>query len=270
MRIFAIKNDEDKKTLAYLLYYEKEKSFYIELPDGADPWETPLILSSFAKKNITTVNSYWSRMWVQQRIVPSDRQNLGQVLKENNLSEYDEFDLLMLSNGRCAQDDLYLEELSEEDMPKAIVKRFDKKIEDIVPLQNFNLLVFFRNGTIKKCDIKKHFEKNKALETFLRLNKEMFQYVQMQPGGYGIRWEENMCISDSELYRSGLKISLSMDDFRDFVVHRVINSAEAAELLDCSRQNISDLIKRNKLHPIKTSDKNTLFLKSEVLKRNWQ
>lgn len=270
MRIFAIKNDEDKKTLAYLLYYEKEKSFYIELPDDADPWETPLILSSFAKKNITTVNSYWSKMWVQQRIVPSDRQNLGQVLKENNLFEYDEFDLLMLSNGRCAQDDLYLEEIIEGDMPREILKRFEKKIEDIVPLQNYTLLVFFRDGIIKKCDIKEYFKKNKALETFLTINKDMFQYVQIQPGGYGIRWEENMSITDNELYDSGVEIPLSLADFREFVVHRVINAAEAAELLDCSRQNISDLIKRNKLHPIKTSEKNTLFLKSEVMKRNWQ
>lgn len=92
----------------------------------------------------------------------------------------------------------------------------------------------------------------------------------MQPGGYGIRWEENMSISDIELYDSGIVIPLSLIDFREFVVHRVINSAEAAELLDCSRQNINDLIKRNKLHPIKSTEKNTLFLKSEVLKRKWQ
>lgn len=267
MRIFAIKNDEDKKTLAYLLYYEKAKSFYIELPDDADPWETPLILSSFAKKNITTVSSYWSKMWVQQRIIPSDRQNLGQVLKENNLSEYDEFDLLMLSDGRCAQDDLYLEEIIEGDMPEEILKRFEKKIEDIVPLQNYTLLVFFRDGIIKKCDIKKFFEKNTALKTFLTINKDMFRYVKVQPGGYGIRWEENMSIPDKELYDSGIEIPLSPADFREFVFHRVINAAEAAELLDCSRQNISDLIKRNKLHPIKTSGKNTLLLKSEIMKR---
>ena len=79
-----------------------------------------------------------------------------------------------------------------------------------------------------------------------------------------------MSISDEELYASGRTIPLSSDDFREFVVHRVINSAEAAELLDCSRQNIKDLIRRNKLHPIKSTEKNTLFLKSEVMKRNWQ
>ena len=270
MKIFAIRNEENKEISAYLLYYEKEKSFYIELPDNADPWETPLILSSFAKKDITTVNSYWSKIWVQQRIVPSDRQNLGQVLKENNLSEYDEFELLMLSDGRCAQDNFYLELIPENDMPDSILKRFEKKIEDIVPLQNYGLLVFFRNGVIKKCDIKKFFNKNKSLKTFLTLHKDMFQYVRIQPGGYGVYWEENMCISDTELYDKGTKIPLSSSDFKDFVEHRVINAAEAAELLDCSRQNINDLVKRDKLHPVKATDKSTLFLKSEVMKRNWQ
>ena len=43
MKTFAIRdgNDPSEKDLAYLLYYEKEKVFYIELPDDADPWETP-------------------------------------------------------------------------------------------------------------------------------------------------------------------------------------------------------------------------------------
>ena len=95
MRIFAIRDEElsHANVLAHLLYYEQSKAFYIELPDDADPWETPLLLSTFLKRGEYTVNAYWSRMWVQQRIVPSDRQNLGQVLKANGLDEYDEFAL---------------------------------------------------------------------------------------------------------------------------------------------------------------------------------
>ena len=97
MKIFAIRDEAalEQVDLAYLLYYEVEKRFYIELPENADPWETPLLLSSFIKKGETSINSYWSKIWVQQRIVPTDRQNLGQVLKDNNLKEYDEFDLLI-------------------------------------------------------------------------------------------------------------------------------------------------------------------------------
>lgn len=55
-----------------------------------------------------------------------------------------------------------------------------------------------------------------------------------------------------------------------FVSHRVVNAAEAAELLGCSRQNINDLSRKGKLHPIKATEKSTLYLKSEVQKRNWK
>ena len=44
MKIFAIRDEsaQEQKDLAYLLYYEQEKRFYIELPENADAWETPL------------------------------------------------------------------------------------------------------------------------------------------------------------------------------------------------------------------------------------
>ena len=70
MKIFAIRDEsaQEQKDLAYLLYYEQEKRFYIELPENADAWETPLLLDSFVTRGETTVNSYWSRIWVEQRI----------------------------------------------------------------------------------------------------------------------------------------------------------------------------------------------------------
>ena len=87
MKIFAIRDEstQEQKDLAYLLYYKQEKQFYIELPENADAWETPLLLDSFVKRRETTVNSYWSKIWVQQRIVPIDRQNIGEILRDNHL-----------------------------------------------------------------------------------------------------------------------------------------------------------------------------------------
>ena len=120
MKIFAVRDEDNttNKAVAYLFCYEKEKRFYIELPEEADPWETPLILSSFLKKGQKTINAYWSRIWVQQRIVPSDRQNLGMILRDNGLDFYDEYKLLTMTNGRCSQDSYYLEPISEKDLPK--------------------------------------------------------------------------------------------------------------------------------------------------------
>ncbi len=271
MKIFAIRDEccPEANDLGYLLYYETEKRFYIELPEDADPWETPLLLSSFIKRGERTVNSYWSKVWVQQRIVPQDRQNIGMVLRDNHLSQYDEFDLLMLTMGRCAQDNYYLAPIDEGKLPKGIRRRFEKRIEDIVPLENLALLVFFRDGSTKKCSLASYFQTKRAFSIFLS-KPEFFELARLQTGGYGVYWDDDRFISDTELYQMGVDVPLRAADFKNFVIHRVINAAEAAELLSCSRQNIMDLTKRGKLHPIKTSDKNTLFLKSEVLKRNWQ
>ena len=179
------------------------------------------------------------------------------------------YELLMLAMGRCAQDDQYLVPIEEKELPGEIKKRFATRIEDVLPLDDYCLLVFFRDGMIKKCDLKKHFEKTKGFQILLK-KPEYFEHVQMQIGGYGVAWDVNMSVSDSVLYRMGKTVPLTAADFRNFVTHRVINATEAAELLGCSRQNIIDLTKRGKLHPLKTSDKNTLYLKSEILKRNWQ
>lgn len=271
MKIFAIRDESaaPQKDLAYLLYYEQEKRFYIELPENADVWDTPLLLDSFVKRGETTVNSYWSKVWVEQRIIPPDRQNIGEILRNNHLKEYDEYELLMLAMGRCAQDDYYLVPVDEKELPKEITKRFLKRIEDVLPLENNALLVFFRDGAVKKCDLQKHFENTKSFQILLN-RPDYFQHVQMQPGGYGVSWDINLTISDTMLYLIGKNIPLTMDDFRNFVAHRVINATEAAEILGCSRQNILDLTKRGKLHSIKATEKNTLYFKSEILKRNWQ
>ena len=271
MKIFAIRDATDpaQKDLAFLIYYEVDKRFYIELPEKADSWETPLLLASFAQKGEYTINSYWSKAWVQQRVVPPDRQNIAQILRDNGLKTYDEFALMMLCSGRCEQDDYYLVQIDENALPFKIARRFEKKIEDVVPLQNNTLLVFFRNGMIRRCKMREYFEKRQPFSVLLK-RPDFFTRVQIQTGGYGVQWDENLVISDSELYRMGKRIPMTMDDFRAFASERIINAAEAAEILNCSRQYINELVKTDKLHPIKTSEKNTLFMKSEVLRRKWQ
>ena len=271
MKVFAIRDEEEysNKDLAYLIYYEADKRFYIELPDDADPWGTPLLLASFAKKGYKTINSYWSRLWVQQRIVPTDRQNLGQVLKDNALTEYNEFDLLMLGHGRCAQDSYYLVPIDEAVVLKKFGERYAKKVEDVIPLNNNSLLVFFRNGEVKRCDINNLKKDDRFFKPVLA-SKALFDRVSVQTGGYSIYWGENAVIPDSVLYDIGINIPLCMDDFISFLANRVISTAEAAKLLNCTRQNISDLVARDKLHPVKTEDKIKFFLKSEIMQRMWK
>ena len=176
MKVFAIRDetDESGKDLAYLFYYENDKRFYIELPENADPWETPLLLDSFARKGEHTVDSYWSGIWVRQRIVPPDRQNIGRILRDNGLEAYDEYALLMLASGRCEQDDYYLVPVGEGSLPEDIVRRSGKRVEDVVPLQDCCLLALFQDGTVRKCDLTEYFER---MPLFLILMKRPDYFV---------------------------------------------------------------------------------------------
>ena len=81
---------------------------------------------------------------------------------------------------------------------------------------------------------------------------------------------ERAVLSDRELYEHSQAISLTLDDFIGFVQHRVVSVSEACHILGCSRQNIDDLMKRDKLHPIRRDAKNKLFLKNEILQRQQQ
>ena len=80
----------------------------------------------------------------------------------------------------------------------------------------------------------------------------------------------NMSVSYDFLYRIVKKVLLSASDFQSFISHSVVNVAEAAEILGCSRQNVEYLTKNGKLHPIKSSAKSTFYLKSEIMQRNWK
>lgn len=271
MKVFAVRDEEEEvqKDLAYLIYFENGKQFFIELPDDADPWETPLILSSFAKRREQTLNAYWSKLWVRQRIVPTDRQNIGQILKANGLEEYDEFQLLQLAQGRCAQDHYYLAPVEEQILQSKFPDRYEKKVEDVIPLQEFKVIVFFRNGIIKKCDLKHLRGNDRQFAPVLR-NQDIFSRVSVAVGGYGIAWGENLMIPDHELYEQGETVPLCREDFVSFVQNRIVSTAEAAELLGCSRQNLNELTAKGKLHPVKVEQKSKLFLKSDIQKRLWK
>ena len=52
MKIFAIRDASiaRDRDLAWLLYYPAADEFHIEICDGVDEWEAPLLISSFVKR----------------------------------------------------------------------------------------------------------------------------------------------------------------------------------------------------------------------------
>lgn len=201
MCIYAIRDDNlPGKDLGFLIAFPSTGECYIELPSGADEWETPLLLSSFVKRGEYSVNAHWTREWMRQRIVPEDRQNLGQVLKENGLMEYDELQLLLLADGRCAQDSCYIAPV--EALPEDIQKRQAYKLEKIEPRENFSLHAHFRDGKVADIDAKALLGGRRQFAPILQ-RQSIFDTVSLQTAGYGIQWGQNCRVSDKELYDAG-------------------------------------------------------------------
>ena len=59
----------------------------------------------------------------------------------------------------------------------------------------------------------------------------------------------------------------SREELIKYLSKNIINTNEAAEILNCSRQNIDDLVKRKKLIPIRVLPRDRLFLKEDILTR---
>lgn len=106
---FAIRNENfGEKNIAFLYYNEINKEYEIEIPEDTESREAPLIIAHFIKKKCRKIDKNWSLRWVQERVTPPERQNLGQILKANHMKEYDPFPLLVKNQGRGCQDECYI------------------------------------------------------------------------------------------------------------------------------------------------------------------
>lgn len=111
MTRYAIKRNNRNKIVAILNYDEKTKSYTIDIPENVSSGETPFMMSLFLKKGIRKMDSEWSMKWVQSRIIPSSRQNIGEILRVNGMRSYDEHKLLVKNEGRSCQDEFYIEHM---------------------------------------------------------------------------------------------------------------------------------------------------------------
>lgn len=55
-----------------------------------------------------------------------------------------------------------------------------------------------------------------------------------------------------------------------FVNDEIVNTSEALEILECSRQNLNKLVKTGTLVPIKEMVRDRLFFKKDILNRKEQ
>jgi len=83
------------------------------------------------------------------------------------------------------------------------------KIIAVHPIDNYELIIEFSNHEYRQYDVKPLLEK----EMFEPLkNRVFFNAVKIEQGGYAVSWNEDIDISEYELWSKG-KVSLAHQQF---------------------------------------------------------
>ena len=267
MRIFEIIDNDlqrSDKTVGHLLYFEKEGNFIIELIDTLDEWTAPLLLSGFVKKKIYTIPRDISFKWVCERIIPNERQNIGSILNNHRLKNYDEMKFLEISHGKCAQDGIMVRET--DILPDYIKLRMKKNLTDVFPSGETSLMCFFADNSVKRVNLSLF--DDPEVEKVIN-NPVLLYSCKLGVGGYYATFNDSIDIPAAGLYSFGKKLNVCRDDFISFLHQNVLDTPEACELLGCTRQNLSYMIGKDRMHAVKKDVMGNLFLKSEILQSTW-
>lgn len=88
------------------------------------------------------------------------------------------------------------------------------KIKSVQALPDYKLGVQFSEGITKIYDVKPLFEK---MPVFQKLKDiKLFGCVEVDVGGYGIVWNDNIDISCDELWTNGIKADTPFDNLMSF------------------------------------------------------
>ena len=155
MRRFAIKNElhKNRPAEAWLEYDESSKEFRVTVSPDADTTLLPLTVEAFAKRGQYEIGPDWSLNLVRERIVPPSRQNIGSILKNLGLEFYDEFPLLLASQGRCSQDDCYIEEVTPQTEARERALKYAVLIEEARVAEGLTQAELAQRSGIRQCNI---------------------------------------------------------------------------------------------------------------------
>lgn len=265
MKSYAIYDEDlDRVTaIGYLFYYEKAEKFIIELCRDLDEWSSPLLFQGLVKKGIYTIPHTISLMWVQERIIPSGRQNIGSILKNHKLQSYNEMALLSLSKGKCSQDHCYILEVEVDDIPEEIRDRNGKNVEECFPTKDGQLICMFRDNGVRKVNLEKLKERYKEIVYVLQ-NRRLLESVKVGVGGYSVVFNDSIEVAVDDLRAIGKLLPLSADDFYGFVQRNVVDATQVCDMMQCSRQNLSYMVKEERIAPIIAGTKANLYTRGAV------
>lgn len=253
----------DAALVGYLLCFEHGASFSVELSDQLTAEYAPLFFESFINKGQLTVDPVWSERWVRSRILPEDRQNLGTVLKDNRLREYDVFRLLMLGCGRCAQDDCAVIPIDATETPEWLNVRRQRKLEYAMAVGAGEILTIFRDGSIWRVD---PLGEGLADERLSRIceRADLMRQMKTIPGGLGVQWQGDIVLTSEQLYGRGQRLPIDRGELDRLAMYYIMLTPDVCSELNCSRQYVDKKVKEGALQTLRDSRNGRLYTASEV------
>ena len=274
MKAYEIRESASETSIGVLLYYEQKKTSIIELDDTLDEWTAPLLFSGFVKSGVFTIPRDISLAWIRERVIPSGRQNINSILNRHKLKEYDEMNLLELSEGKCSQDSLYIRKTDE--LPIYVSERMKHNLADITLLNENTLLCFFRDDSVKRVKLEllgNVMQKDKRAKKSdidkITKNEKLYKSAKIGAGGYFLTFNNSIDIPTSLLYEAGKSIDIKYSEILEFIQKNTVDTTESYEILGCTRQNISYLVKHDQLPVLKHGVNGNLYLRSDIEKNLW-
>ena len=107
-REFEILNRRDE--LQGVLVAKGKNEFEILL-DKQNTDALDIAFRQWKNRGFTVVPENLSKSWVEERVIPPNRQGIEEVLVDFGLAEYNLLDMLLATNGRCQLDNSYIREI---------------------------------------------------------------------------------------------------------------------------------------------------------------
>ena len=108
LKEFSIFNPLIGEEVALLVFDYATQKFKLTIDRQYGFDDLPLSLGVHTMMNHYELNSDQSMDWVRARICPPNRHNISSILRDNDLAEYSEIDLITLTMGHSDKDWLYL------------------------------------------------------------------------------------------------------------------------------------------------------------------
>lgn len=111
------------------------------------------------------------------------------------------------------------------------------KIKSVKPLENCIISTVFFDGTIKEYDIKKLYPVFPQFKIF-DTDKELFASVQVDMGGYGIVWNDDLDLDANDLWEDGEEVG--KEQVTDINLYLAQVLSESRERLHITQKKLSE------------------------------